>query len=280
MIPKYIYQTFSHERDLDEAHRANIEQMRALNPGWDYRLFDDTECRDFIRRHYDGRLLGLYDRINPAYGPARADFFRYMLLYELGGVYLDIKSGLRRPLDSVLRADDVYMLSHWKNAPGEAHAGWGVWPELMPRMPRGEYVNWYIIAAPRHPYLKYVIERIAERIERYVAVRDGVGRSGVVRTTGPVAYSMAIADIRDAHPHRQVEFADLGLVYSIFEAKGVRLAHAGYTQRHYSTLTEPIVSVPTPSQGEPVEPSWRAIGRNEPCPCGSGEKYKHCHGAL
>jgi preprotein translocase subunit SecA len=22
------------------------------------------------------------------------------------------------------------------------------------------------------------------------------------------------------------------------------------------------------------------IGRNEPCPCGSGRKYKHCHGAL
>ena len=22
------------------------------------------------------------------------------------------------------------------------------------------------------------------------------------------------------------------------------------------------------------------VGRNEPCPCGSGKKYKHCHGAL
>ncbi|WP_330970396.1 SEC-C metal-binding domain-containing protein, partial [Lysobacter sp. A3-1-A15] len=22
------------------------------------------------------------------------------------------------------------------------------------------------------------------------------------------------------------------------------------------------------------------VGRNEPCPCGSGKKYKHCHGQL
>ena len=22
------------------------------------------------------------------------------------------------------------------------------------------------------------------------------------------------------------------------------------------------------------------VGRNEPCPCGSGKKYKHCHGAA
>ena len=24
----------------------------------------------------------------------------------------------------------------------------------------------------------------------------------------------------------------------------------------------------------------RKVGRNEPCPCGSGDKYKHCHGRL
>jgi preprotein translocase subunit SecA len=29
----------------------------------------------------------------------------------------------------------------------------------------------------------------------------------------------------------------------------------------------------------PSDPqSWGKVGRNEPCPCGSGKKYKHCHG--
>jgi preprotein translocase subunit SecA len=36
--------------------------------------------------------------------------------------------------------------------------------------------------------------------------------------------------------------------------------------------------------GEPVALPFvrgeRKIGRNEPCPCGSGRKFKHCHGAL
>ncbi|MEO9188677.1 MAG: preprotein translocase subunit SecA [Acetobacteraceae bacterium] len=26
--------------------------------------------------------------------------------------------------------------------------------------------------------------------------------------------------------------------------------------------------------------TWRGTGRNAPCPCGSGKKYKHCHGRL
>jgi preprotein translocase subunit SecA len=31
----------------------------------------------------------------------------------------------------------------------------------------------------------------------------------------------------------------------------------------------------------PKDPStWGKVGRNETCPCGSGKKFKHCHGAL
>ncbi|MEP1597624.1 MAG: SEC-C metal-binding domain-containing protein [Hyphomonas sp.] len=29
-----------------------------------------------------------------------------------------------------------------------------------------------------------------------------------------------------------------------------------------------------------AEESWASTPRNSPCPCGSGKKYKHCHGAL
>ena len=34
------------------------------------------------------------------------------------------------------------------------------------------------------------------------------------------------------------------------------------------------------AQQAPFVREGRKIGRNEPCPCGSGKKYKHCHGRL
>ena len=34
------------------------------------------------------------------------------------------------------------------------------------------------------------------------------------------------------------------------------------------------------SSAQPFVRDGRKIGRNEPCPCGSGKKYKHCHGKL
>ena len=36
-----------------------------------------------------------------------------------------------------------------------------------------------------------------------------------------------------------------------------------------------------PAGANPDDPStWGDVGRNSPCPCGSGKKFKHCHGAL
>jgi len=44
----------------------------------------------------------------------------------------------------------------------------------------------------------------------------------------------------------------------------------------------PFAAGPTagPEAAAPVVRDGRKVGRNEPCPCGSGKKYKHCHGQL
>ncbi|HSY45183.1 MAG TPA: preprotein translocase subunit SecA, partial [Steroidobacteraceae bacterium] len=56
-------------------------------------------------------------------------------------------------------------------------------------------------------------------------------------------------------------------------AAGARAASAGGERRAGAAAPLPEVSGPF-VRGE------RKVGRNEPCPCGSGKKYKHCHGAL
>jgi preprotein translocase subunit SecA len=54
-------------------------------------------------------------------------------------------------------------------------------------------------------------------------------------------------------------------------APGIGIAGAG------ARGAPPAVLGTEPSPFVRVE---RKIGRNEPCPCGSGKKYKHCHGVL
>ena len=37
---------------------------------------------------------------------------------------------------------------------------------------------------------------------------------------------------------------------------------------------------PPPAAPQPMTRAQPKVGRNDPCPCGSGKKYKQCHGAL
>jgi len=49
-------------------------------------------------------------------------------------------------------------------------------------------------------------------------------------------------------------------------------------------IVTPDMSSPSVARTQPRDSnnpaSWGKVGRNEPCPCGSGKKYKHCHGAF
>ena len=48
-----------------------------------------------------------------------------------------------------------------------------------------------------------------------------------------------------------------------------------YRERQPRERSGPVVT-PPPPRAQPVR--VKKIGRNAPCPCGSGKKYKHCHG--
>jgi preprotein translocase subunit SecA len=46
-------------------------------------------------------------------------------------------------------------------------------------------------------------------------------------------------------------------------------------------LTPPVTRNVAVEDRNPADPlTWGKIGRNESCPCGSGKKYKHCHGKF
>lgn len=47
-----------------------------------------------------------------------------------------------------------------------------------------------------------------------------------------------------------------------------------------SALREPPASAEQDPNAAPFVREERKVGRNEPCPCGSGKKYKSCHGKL
>lgn len=61
------------------------------------------------------------------------------------------------------------------------------------------------------------------------------------------------------------------------EAARVEAPDKGLKAQHESAESQ--LEQPAPKKQEPVRVEPKA-GRNDPCPCGSGKKYKQCHGKM
>lgn len=234
VIPRIIHQTF-YERILPAELQLSVQTLRSVNPGWEYRFYDDDDIAAFIQGSYPPAVWNYFERIDKRYGAARADLFRYLLMYKVGGVYLDIKSAAMRPLDEGLRADDTLLLSKWQLADGQF--AWGHHEELRD-IAGGEYQQWFIACAPGHPCLKAVIEGVLANIDAYDPVLHGVGKYGVLRVTGPIAYTLAIERVKQRVSYRLVDSnVDLGLQYNVFSGQ----SHQGTFKSHYSLQSAPLV---------------------------------------
>ena len=88
IIPLTIYQTW-YTKNLSPHMQKNIYNLKQQNPEFKYELYDDNDCREFIRLHFSNEVLHAYDMLIP--GAYKADLWRYCVLYKNGGIYMDIK---------------------------------------------------------------------------------------------------------------------------------------------------------------------------------------------
>jgi mannosyltransferase OCH1-like enzyme len=88
IIPLNIYQTW-HTKNLSEKMTQSVNCIKKGNPGFNYYLYDDNDCRNFIYSNFETEVLNAFDKLIP--GAYKADLWRYCILYKNGGIYLDLK---------------------------------------------------------------------------------------------------------------------------------------------------------------------------------------------
>src|SRR5690606_9803056 len=162
-IPKNIFQTFK-TKELPLITRWHIWNIKRQNPEYQYYLFDDHDVQEFFRTEFPEEYLQAYKRLT--IGAAKADFFRYAILYRKGGVYLDVDSGISKPLRKLIRPDDVAVLSR------ERHVHF--------------YCQWALIFDKEHPFLKKALEMVLDNIQTHRFPHN------VHSTTGPAVFSDAV----------------------------------------------------------------------------------------
>jgi preprotein translocase subunit SecA len=64
------------------------------------------------------------------------------------------------------------------------------------------------------------------------------------------------------------------------EERAEHISNVTYSAPTETGEVQTTVDEQTQSQGRPLQSALPRVGRNDPCPCGSGKKYKQCHGKL
>ena len=187
-IQKNIFQTWW-TSDLPAGVQSIVDRTIALNPDFIHYLYLDADMDEFVHVNYPGRISEAYDRLNIIV--AKVDFWRYLVLYKYGGVYLDMDSAIDKPLAELIRPEDQAIITAEGNP--------------------GLYVQWGLIFAQGHPILGRVIDLVVSNIETNRYPND------VHKMTGPTVYTEAIEEMcKTMMPHSSVS-VDTDATYKLDE---------------------------------------------------------------
>jgi mannosyltransferase OCH1-like enzyme len=137
-----------HEKVLPDDIAEMSATFGARNPELPHLVFDEASADEFIATH-----LGTaeHDAFRACAVPAmQADYFRYCVVYVLGGVYVDADSRCIASLRPLLEGEG-----------GEIFEG----PE------RGHVHNGFFSFSPRHPFLRLAIDIATVNIQHRISER-------------------------------------------------------------------------------------------------------------
>lgn len=212
-IPKVIYQTFKTNR-IPFLTKYYIWRFLKKNKEYRREFFDDEQVDAFIKANFNDRIYDAYSRLQ--IGAAKADFFRYAILYKNGGIYLDLDSDITGRFDDLLRDDDVAVIVHEGNF-------------------QQFYSQWALIFDKNHPFLEETIRLIVENIEGNRFPHD------VHQMTGPAVYAKAINNVLRRDPTvRHRVFADDYKGLMKFKYKLGKILIYGDRSKHWKNMQKVV----------------------------------------
>jgi mannosyltransferase OCH1-like enzyme len=173
-IPRIVWQT-NYTNEVTLSVYVNYLFNRWMAPTFEFRFCSDEDCAKFIKERFSAEIYDCYSRLQ--IGAARADLWRVLVLYALGGVYLDIDAAFS-----------------WSP---EAFLG-PIQDELFIRAQDGELTNYFLASAPGHVVFKEIADKIIDNI-----AADSI--ASVYDMTGPTVVDV-IADAASVQiePHQIV----------------------------------------------------------------------------
>ena len=92
--------------DKSKIPQKVYDNLRKYAKGYNVQIYDDKEIIQFFKDHYKDSYRYI-NKFNKFAGAHKADLWRYCVLYHYGGVYLDIKTELIKPLNKIFKDNNI-----------------------------------------------------------------------------------------------------------------------------------------------------------------------------
>jgi mannosyltransferase OCH1-like enzyme len=167
-VPLVIYESW-YSHDLPKGMAKNIETLLKMNPEFDYYLYSDEDCANFIKENFENEVLEAFYMLRP--GAFKSDLWRYCMLYKRGGVYLDIKYYSLVPLVNIIDENQTIFVRDI----------------TAPRTTEGCFYNGFIVSPPNNEIFAKCISDIV------VSTQNKLYKRNVLDITGPCMLGRVLA---------------------------------------------------------------------------------------
>ena len=167
-IPKIIHQIYEDPKGPSFAMCEISKSWKELNSDWEYKFWNKEDIDSFMKENYP-ELISVYNSFS--YDVQRWDAIRYLILYKIGGLYVDMDYECIENISPILY---------------EVECALGMEPKghsLIRHMP---YIigNAFMASIPGHPFFEELIHAVFyEKDDSYLST-DKSGKI-VLDTTGP-----------------------------------------------------------------------------------------------
>ncbi len=113
-IPKIIHQIWMQgESNIPDEFKKNGEKIKLMHPDWQYILWDEIKILKLIQSDYN--LCKKYYKYN--YLHQKVDFAKLIILYNYGGICIDMDAYTVKPLDELIEkyGDYEFVISNLKS---------------------------------------------------------------------------------------------------------------------------------------------------------------------
>jgi mannosyltransferase OCH1-like enzyme len=168
LIPKIIHQIWSGKHDtLPSTFEKWSHSWKELHPDYTYTVWNEEDMLDFIDCYYP-QYKECYH--NLPYNIQRWDVIRYLILYQIGGIYADF---------------DCECLKNTETLFQNKTCCFSMEPDIHAQLFCKEKVfnNAFMASIPSHPFMQQVIKHCFS--EKYIYSSQNNKMKDVLQTTGP-----------------------------------------------------------------------------------------------